>query len=87
MRGFRIACAPGIDGRSPLSRFLDIYEPTKVALTHLLPLVCNGGIVVLDEFNYSKFAGETQALKELVDLRDIELRRFSFEPFTAYFRI
>lgn len=65
----------------------DIYEPTKVALTHFLPLVCKGGIVALDEFNYEKFSGETQALKEILNVQDIELKRFNFAPFAAYFKI
>lgn len=65
----------------------DLYEPTRVALTHLLPLVCKGGIVAFDEFNYSKFAGETMACKDMLDIRQIELRRFPFDPFVAWFRV
>ncbi len=65
----------------------DIYEPTKTALSHFLPLVCKGGIVALDEFNYEKFTGETQALKEILNVQDIELKRFPFAPFAAYFKM
>jgi hypothetical protein len=65
----------------------DIYEPTRVALQSLLPLVCKGGIVAFDEFNYSKFAGETAAFKELVEVNKVELKRFYFDPFVAYFRM
>ena len=65
----------------------DLYEPTKVALEHLLPLVAKGGIVCLDEFNYDKFAGETQAVKELLNVNQLELKRFPFSPFVAYFKI
>lgn len=64
----------------------DIYEPTKAALEHLLPLVCRGGIVVLDEFNYDKFPGETQALKDVMKIEEVELRRFPYAPFLAYFK-
>lgn len=63
----------------------DLYEPTKVALQTFLPLVCKGGIVAFDEFNYDKFAGETAAAKELLDIRNVALKRFPFEPFVAYF--
>ncbi len=63
----------------------DIYKPTLIALQNLLPLVCKGGIVVLDEFNYDKFAGETAALKEVLDVGEIRLERFSYAPFVAYF--
>lgn len=63
----------------------DIYKPTLMALQNLLPLVCKGGIVVLDEFNYDKFAGETAAVKEVLDVGSIRLERFSYAPFVAYF--
>lgn len=63
----------------------DLYKPTLVALQCLLRLVCKGGIVVLDEFNYDKFAGETAALKEILDVGSIRLERFSYAPFVAYF--
>lgn len=63
----------------------DLYEPTAAALQHLFPLVCKNGVVVLDEFNYDKFAGETAALTEFLDVGRIELKRFSFAPFVAYF--
>jgi hypothetical protein len=65
----------------------DLYEPTRVALQHLLPLVCKGGVVAFDEFNYAKFAGETAACKDLLDIGKIALRRFYFDPFVAYFRV
>jgi hypothetical protein len=65
----------------------DLYEPTRAALNHLLPLVCKGGIIAFDEFNYGKFAGETVACKEVLDIRQIELKRFPFDPFVAYFRV
>jgi Macrocin-O-methyltransferase (TylF) len=65
----------------------DVYEPTKAALQHLLPLVCRGGIVAFDEFNYEKFAGETAAFKDVVDVRTVELKRFYFDPFCAFFKV
>ena len=81
-----------IDEHSELSIALlyldfDLYEPTKKALIHLMPLVCKGGIVVLDEFNYDKFPGETKAFMEILNVQDIELKRFHFAPFAAYFRV
>lgn len=65
----------------------DLYEPTKVALEQLLPLVAKGGIVAMDEFNYDKFAGETQAVKDLLNVNQLELKRFPFSPFVAYFKV
>ena len=63
----------------------DVYKPTLVALKNLLPLVCKGGIVVLDEFNYDKFSGETAALKDVLDVGSIRLEKLSYAPFAAYF--
>jgi hypothetical protein len=41
----------------------------------------------LDEVCYRNFAGETQALKEVVDLNKIELKRLPFDTSVGYFRI
>ena len=63
----------------------DIYEPTKVALKHLLPLVPKGGVVGLDEINCKKWAGETIALKESISLTDIKLKKFFYDPWVSNF--
>jgi len=65
----------------------DLYEPTKAALENFLPLIPKGGILAFDQFNYEKFAGETQALKEIADINELELKKFSFSPFEVYYRI
>ena len=62
----------------------DIYKPTKVALEKLIPLVCKGGIIAFDEFNYDKFPGETEAVKEYFKVNEIKLERFYFDPFIGY---
>lgn len=63
----------------------DLYEPTKVALEHLLPRVVKGGIVACDELNCPEFPGETIALLETMDLSKVELCRFPFDPYISYF--
>jgi hypothetical protein len=65
----------------------DLYQPTKVALTHFLPLMPKGGLVVLDEVCYRNFAGETQALKEIIGLNNVELKRLPYDTSVGYFRI
>lgn len=65
----------------------DIYKPTKVAMEHLLPLVCKGGIIVFDELNYDKFPGETKAVKEYFNINKIKLNRFYFAPFIGYMQM
>lgn len=64
----------------------DLYHPTRTALEHLYPLVCRGGIVVFDEINYEKFAGETAALKDVLDIGSLRLKRFYHDPLVGYFR-
>ncbi|MDB9998304.1 TylF/MycF family methyltransferase [Alphaproteobacteria bacterium] len=63
----------------------DLYEPTKIALEFLLPLVPKGGVVAFDELAMKKWEGETVAFKEVLSTNEIKLRRFSFEPYLSYF--
>lgn len=65
----------------------DLYESTKVALQTFLPLMPKGGLVVFDEVAYVNFPGETAALKEILDLNTIELKRLPFDSCVGYFRI
>jgi len=62
----------------------DIYKPTYVALKNLVNLVTKGGIIVFDQINYDKFAGETKAIKEFFNLKKTKLKRFNFHPFIGY---
>lgn len=63
----------------------DLYEPTKAALTHLLPRVVKGGIVAFDELNCAEFPGETSALREQIDVKDVQLQRTTMDPYISYF--
>ena len=65
----------------------DLYEPTKIALDHLLPLVPKGGVVGFDEINQKKWAGETIALKEKIVINDVKLERFFFDPHVSYYQV
>ncbi|MEO1112183.1 MAG: TylF/MycF/NovP-related O-methyltransferase [Pseudomonadota bacterium] len=65
----------------------DIYEPTRVALKHLLPLVPKGGIVALDEINSKKWQGETIALKEQLSVASLSLKKFYYDPWVSYFLV
>lgn len=63
----------------------DIYEPTMVALKHLLPLVPKGGVVGFDEINCKEWQGETIALKESMKIGSVNLRKFSYDPWVSYY--
>jgi hypothetical protein len=65
----------------------DLYDSTKVALTHFLPHMHKGAIVLLDEVCYSKFIGETIAFKEVCDLRKVRLKKFPFDSTCGYFEV
>ena len=62
----------------------DIYSPTKIALDRFLTLIPKGGVIVFDELNEETFPGETTALKEIMNISDLKIRRFSFEPRISY---
>lgn len=64
----------------------DLYEPTKIALEELLPLVPKGGIVAFDELNQFRWAGETKALNEVLGISNVELKKFDFDSHVSYFR-
>ena len=63
----------------------DIYAPTASALKHLLPLVPRGGIVGLDEINSKKWQGETIALKEHIEIGNVRLKKFYYDPWVSYY--
>ena len=62
----------------------DLYRPTLTALKTILPIMPKGAVVVFDEYNYQNFPGETQAVRELLDLNKLHVKKFSYESCTAY---
>lgn len=55
---------------------LDLYEPTKQSLGAILPRCTKGTILIFDELNYLHTPGETQAVLELLNLRQYSVQRF-----------
>lgn len=62
----------------------DIYEPTLVALKTILPRMPKGAIVAFDELNERRWAGETVALLETLDINKYEIKKFTEEPHISY---
>lgn len=62
----------------------DIYEPTKVAITSLLPRMPKGAIICFDELMVKSYPGETLALLDTIGISNLKLQRFSFEPKISY---
>lgn len=62
----------------------DLYEPTRKALEVFLPRMPKGAVVAFDEINCPSFPGETQALQEVMGIRNYSIERFSFDPWISY---
>jgi len=62
----------------------DLYKPTKVALEKVINLMPRGGVIVFDEYNYQNFPGESQAIKEVLQLNKLKVQKFTYESCTAY---
>ena len=60
----------------------DIYEPAVTVLEHLYPKIVKGGILILDD--YGVFPGETKAVDEFFEKKDIEIKKFSFSKTPSY---
>jgi hypothetical protein len=63
---------------------LDLYEPTRVALKHLVPRMPKGAVLAFDELDNPLWPGETTALLDELGLDRLELRRFEFDPYIGY---
>jgi len=56
----------------------DIYEPTLIALKHLVDRIPKGGIIAFDELNHELWPGETIAVREALGLNTLRIERFPF---------
>ena len=61
------------------------YAGTRIALEKFLPLMPKGAVVAINTLNFVKWSGDNRAFKELIDLNQIKLERFPFNPWTSYF--
>jgi hypothetical protein len=55
---------------------VDLYEPTKVVLENLYPMVVQGGIVLLDD--YGAFPGANLAIEEYFEHLPVKLQKLPF---------
>jgi predicted O-methyltransferase YrrM len=61
---------------------VDLYEPSRVILENLYPLLSSGGILLLDD--YGKFPGETRAVDEYFSEKEVEIRQFPYAKSPSY---
>lgn len=62
----------------------DLYEPTKAALEIFLPRMGRGSVVAFDEINHPLWPGETLAMLEAMDIREISVRKVPFDINISY---
>jgi len=63
---------------------VDLYEPTKTILENFVPHMPKGAIIAFDDVNDKNWPGETKALLDTIGIRNIKLKRFSFDTRVAY---
>ncbi len=63
---------------------LDIFEPTAIALRHLIQRIPKGGIIAFDELNHEMWPGETIAVMEEIGINTLHLQRFPFGGTMSY---
>ena len=66
---------------------MDIYKPTKDCLKVLKNYVTKGTIIAFDELNCDYAKSVTNALKEVFDMKTIEIKRFSHISKISYFKV
>lgn len=65
---------------------MDLYAPTRDALTAILPRLMKGSILVFDQFSFSGYPGETIAVSEVLELNNLRLNRSNLMPHCAWVR-
>jgi hypothetical protein len=63
---------------------MDVYKPTRDALTLIKPRLTRGSVLVFDELNCPHFPGETLAVLEVLGLNNLALRRHPHQPYCAW---
>lgn len=58
----------------------DMYQPTRVGLEQLWPLVVKGGVVLFDEYGIRPWEGESRAVDEFFEHRPETIRRMNWTP-------
>ena len=64
---------------------VDVYRPSLSILENLYTRVVKGGLIVLDD--YSTIAGETRAVDEFFNGKDVTIKKLSISHIPAYIRI
>ena len=63
---------------------LDLYEPTKFALEHFLPRMHKGSILALDELDNPQWPGETIAVLESMNIKNLKIQSIPGDPYIGF---
>ena len=63
----------------------DLYKPTKIVLDNIYEMMVPGGIIILDEYSFPDWPGETKAVDEFILRHGLKMRSipWTFAP-SAY---
>lgn len=63
---------------------LDLYEPTKAVLEHIVPRMPKGAIIAFDELDNPIWPGETEALLAVLTINRLKIQRLPWDPYIGY---
>lgn len=63
---------------------LDLYEPTKIALQYFLPRMHKGSILAFDELDNPQWPGETLALLESYNIKNLNIQTIPGDPYIGF---
>lgn len=63
----------------------DLYRPTKIAMENLWDRLVKGGVLILDDYGIRPWEGETRAINEFFEERDVKIMRFEWSHFPGAF--
>jgi hypothetical protein len=62
----------------------DLFEPSRIALEHLVPRMPKGGIIAFDQLNSTAWPGETLAVLRTLGIRSLRIERCPFESARSF---
>jgi len=90
VKGDLVKTAPQYIERNPhlvvslLYLNVNVYEPTKAALQAFLPRMPKGAVIAFGELDHPECPGETLAVIEELNLKELELKRVHYDTTRCY---
>ena len=63
---------------------VNIYEPTKAAIQAFVPRMPKGAVIAFGELDYAECPGETLAVLEELNLKELKLKRVTYDTTRCY---